>query len=282
MDVRRCLRWGRAGRARRHGRGGGGDRGRCRVGEQRVRSRGRSCRRRRCSRRRGPSCRRRRRGGIRTLRLRGADRRRQAPEDDVHEQERDRVEHEGEREATRRHEHAGQHGANDEREIVQGRPCRVGGAKLPLIADECRQVGSDRRSEEGREARCEDREAHDGFHGAVRGHQPGDTQHDHGPRRVRDDEDQPTVEPVRGDAGRHGQQDVRQHAGRTHDAEEQDILAVLVDNDQQGDEVQPVADPGHELAREQAGQRPVPEERAIRSECAHPVVEREGSIICAW
>ena len=97
--------------------------------------------------------------------------------------------------------------------------------------------------------------------------------------RARSDVEQhePPVEAVGDDAGRDRQQDVRQQARGPDDAEDDRVLRLLVDEHDQRDEVQPVADRRHELADEQPGQRPVAQQLAVRARDRHPAPRAVGA-----
>ena len=71
------------------------------------------------------------------------------------------------------------------------------------------------------------------------------------------------VVPVGHDPGRHRQDDVRDHAHGPEQPEHDRIAGLAIDHDEQGDDVQPVADRADELAAEQPRQRPVAQDVAI-------------------
>ena len=89
-------------------------------------------------------------------------------------------------------------------------------------------------------------------------------------RHIGHEQNHPSVESVGHDAGRDRQQDVRQDAGGSHDPEQHRRVALRVDDHQDGDQVEPVADAGDELAGEEPRQgRVAPEELDVGSGQAH-------------
>ena len=164
---------------------------------------------------------------------------------------------------------AGDPGPDDPGEVVERRPGAVGRTELALVADEARQQGADRGVEERREAGGEHRDHRDRPQRPV--HRDEDGQHDHarGAREIRGEEHVPPVEAVRDDPGRDAQEDVREHPDGADDAEDDRVLGLAVDEDDERDEVQPVADGRHELADEQPRQRAVPQQLAVGSQDVH-------------
>ncbi len=199
----------------------------------------------------------------------------QGPQDRRDQRERDRVQHERQHDVARRQEQAGDGRADDPGEVVERRPGRVGGSELALVADEARDQGADRRVEERREAGGEDGDRADRPQRARRSPtiQARTSMHA-GAGKVRGQQHEPPVEAVGDDPGRDRQQDVRQQARGPDDAEDDRVLRLLVDEDDQGDEVQPVPDRRHELADEQSGQRPVAQQLAVCARDPHrPLVQ---------
>ena len=145
----------------------------------------------------------------------------------------------------------------------------LAGPSCALVGDQVRQVGADRRAEERREAGREDRHRDDRLDRAVDRDEPGEHDHDQAAGDVGDHEDVAPVEPVGDDPGRHREQDVRQDAGGPDDPEQHRILAAAVDDDQQGDEIEPVADRRDEFACEKASEPPVPEQTGIGAKGIH-------------
>ena len=217
-----------------------------------------------------------RRNGLRGRPRQGC-RRRQPRQHDRDDGEGGRVQNERQREPAERDQQAGDRGPEGEREVVERGPRRVGRPELALVGDQGRQVRADRRAEERREARGEDRERHDCLDRAVRRDQPGEHDHDRAASDVRGDEDPPPVEPVRHDAGRHREQDVRQDARRADDAQQDRVLGPRVHDDQQRDQVEPVPDRADELAEQQADERAVCEELAVCAEPAQETVTRASA-----
>ena len=72
----------------------------------------------------------------------------------------------------------------------------------------------------------------------------------------------------------------RRTYGRTRaapdDAEQDRVLAPVVHDDEQRDEVQPVADRADELAEQQPDERPVDEQAAIGAQDAHRSADERG------
>ena len=83
------------------------------------------------------------------------------------------------------------------------------------------------------------------------------------PDEVRDQQDQPPVEAVGDDARRHRQQHEGDEAGGANDAQDDRVVGDLIDDDEDRDEVEPVADGADGLADKQPNQRRVPEHAPI-------------------
>ena len=145
---------------------------------------------------------------------------RQREQDDRDDPERDRVEREREGQVGCRDDQAGDRRADDERQLAEGREQAVRGAQLPLVADEARQVGADRRAEEAREAGREDGERDDREDRAVGRDDHGHRHHDQAPGDVGDEQDAAPVEAVDDDPGRHREEHVRQDPRRADDAQQ--------------------------------------------------------------
>ena len=80
---------------------------------------------------------------------------------------------------------------------------------------------------------------------------------------VRDQEDQAAVVAVGDQTRRNGQDDVWEDPRRAHDPQDQWVVRNVVDQDQDGDEVEPVADRRDELPDQEAGQRPVVQQETV-------------------
>ena len=77
------------------------------------------------------------------------------------------------------------------------------------------------------------------------------TDHQHSAGDIGDQQDHAPIEPIGNDAGRHREEHVRKDPRRTDDPEQHRRVALAVDDHEDGDEVQPVADARDELARQQ-------------------------------
>ena len=93
----------------------------------------------------------------------------------------------------------------------------------------------------------------------MRSLKPGHAKHQHASRDVGDEEHHPPVVAIGNDPGRYRQEHVGQDPGCPDDPKQDRVRAVAVHHDEQRDEVEPVPDRGHELARQQLRQRRIGE-----------------------
>ena len=189
--------------------------------------------------------------------------RRQSPQDPGDDEERQGVDDEGEVRPTEGHEDAAEDRAHDEAQVVEAGIRAVGRTELSFVLDEVRDVRADRRVEERREAGRQDREPDQRRDRAVGHEDERHPDHARGAREVRHEQHEPPVVAVGHDPGRHRQDDVRDHAHRPEQPEHDRIAGFAIDHDEQGDDVQPVADGADELATEQPRQRPVAQDVAV-------------------
>ncbi len=105
--------------------------------------------------------------------------------------------------------------------------------------------------------------------GCAGGDQHGQQHHHRPAPEVRDEEHQAAIEPIRDDPGRHRQDHVRNHPNGPEQPDERRVAGLAVDDHEDRDDVEPVADPADELTEEELGQWPVGQELPVDAEAGH-------------
>jgi hypothetical protein len=90
--------------------------------------------------------------------------------------------------------------------------------------------------------------------------------HDQAAGDVGDEENQPAVDAIGENSRRDREDHVREDPRAADDAEEERVGTLAVHDHEQRHEVQPVSDPGDELAREEPDERAIRQQSAIRGE----------------
>ena len=116
------------------------------------------------------------------------------------------------------------------------------------------------------EKKAEKQVADDGQHDddhdrSVDDHRRGDDDHDHAANDVGGQQDQAAIVSVGDDPGRYREQHVGHDARRADDAQDDRVLGLVPDEDEQRDQVEPVADRRDELAEQQRARARLPRTR---------------------